>query len=110
MTTKAATMKTPDSTADTIVITGDTFLLPLSSSPKSLARLPRYTYSKVPTHYHESQELIALLYGKLAVNLSHCSRRRDTEAEHPASNIPGMMPTAEAQMYVQDDIGVTESA
>ena len=40
MTTKAATMKMPDRTADTIVMTGDTFLLPLNSSPMSLARLP----------------------------------------------------------------------
>lgn len=68
MTTKAATMKTPDSTADAIVITGDTFLLPLSSSPKSLARLPRYTYSKVPTHDCGFQEPLALFYRKLAVN------------------------------------------
>ena len=29
-------------------MTGETFLLPLSSSPKSFARLPRYTYSSVP--------------------------------------------------------------
>lgn len=40
MTTKAATMKIPERTADTIVMTGDTFLLPLNSSPMSFARLP----------------------------------------------------------------------
>ena len=43
-----ATMKTPDTTAETMVMAGETFLLPLSSSPKSFARLPRYTYSSVP--------------------------------------------------------------
>ena len=48
MNTNVATMKTPDRTAETMVMTGETFLLPLSSSPKSLARLPRYTYRSVP--------------------------------------------------------------
>lgn len=48
--TKAAMMKMPDTTADTTVIAGDTPVCPLMISPTSFARLPMYTYARMPAH------------------------------------------------------------
>jgi len=48
MMTKAAMMKTPDTIADTTVTAGDTPVCPLMISPTSFARLPMYTYARMP--------------------------------------------------------------
>jgi len=60
MTTKTAMMKIPDRMAETMVIAGETFLLPLTSSPMSLARLPTYTYSSVPAKKQQLSLMCAM--------------------------------------------------
>ena len=119
MTTNVATMKTPDITAETMVMAGETFLLPLSSSPKSFARLPRYTYSSVPgkdsspisQRACKGQAVDSADSDKLLLYAAVHHPGRPLPAGGPAYwGMPGMMPSAEAQVYAQDEMGVTDSA
>ena len=119
MTTNVATMNRPDTTAEMMVMTGETFLLPLSSSPKSFARLPRYTYSSVPGKDSSPLSQRACKCppadsadsDKLPLYAPVHHPGRPLSAGRPAYwGVPGMMPSAEAQVYAQDEMGVTDSA